>query len=313
MRMPSIFAATWSDGLFVFENGARCHELAGRAVRDLAPHQSGSVLAIVDGHSLCRRTREGVWSTLATSQLALASVIVVGDAIYLGTDDARVLRVDQRGKLDPLNGFGTIAGRDTWYAGSAVINGQRVGPPLGIRSMTATADGSVLLVNVHVGGVPRSTDGGVTWQPTIDVRSDVHQVCAHPLFPNTVIAAAAIGLCISRDGGATWIVENEGLPSPYCSAVAFSQRDIFVAASTDHFADQGAVYRRPIDGTGPLQPVHGLPRWLGGIVDTGCIATRGRAVAIADKAGNLYASADAEHAWLHRDDCLPMLSKLLLI
>ena len=89
MTMPSILAATWSDGLFVFENDARRHELAGRAVRDLAPDRSGSVLAIVDGHALCRRTREGVWSTLATSQLALASVIVVGDAIYLGTDDAR--------------------------------------------------------------------------------------------------------------------------------------------------------------------------------------------------------------------------------
>ena len=313
MTMPSIFAATWSDGLFVFEGDARHQELAGRSVRDLAPDQNGSVVAIVDGHSLCRRTREGAWSTLATSQMTLASVIVVGDAIYLGTDDARVLRVDHCGEIDPLNGFGTIAGRDLWYAGSAVINGQRVGPPLGVRSMTATVEGSVLLVNVHVGGVPRSTDGGVTWQPTIDVRSDVHEVCAHPLHPHTVIAAAAIGLCISRDGGANWIVEHEGLHAPYCSAVAFSDGDILVAASTDHFADQGAVYRRPTDGASPLQPVRGLPRWLGGIVDTGCIATRGRAVAVADKAGNLYASADADHTWLHRDDGLPMLSKVLLI
>ena len=245
--------------------------------------------------------------------MTLASVIVVGDAIYLGTDDARVLRVDHHGEIDPLDGFGTMAGRDMWYAGSAVINGQRVGPPLGVRSMTATSEGSVLLVNVHVGGIPRSTDGGVTWQPTIDVRSDVHQVCAHPLHPHTVIAAAAIGLCISRDGGANWIVEHEGLHAPYCSAVAFSDGDILVAASTDHFADQGAVYRRPIDGAGPLQPVHGLPRWLGGIVDTGCIATRGRAVAVVDKVGTLYASADADHKWPLRDDGLPMVSKLLLM
>ena len=266
-----------------------------------------------DGHAVWRRTRAGLWSTLATSQLALASVIAVGDAIYLGTDDARVLRVDQHGEIELLNSFETIAGRDMWYAGSAVINGQRFGPPLGVRSMTATSEGSVLLVSVHVGGVPRSTDGGVTWQPTIDVGSDVHEVCAHPRRPDTVIAAAAIGLCISRDGGATWIVENEGLDSAYCSAVAFSQEDILVAASTDHFADQGAVYRRPIDGTTPFEPLRGLPRWLGGIVDTGCIATRGGAVAVADRAGNLYVSADAEHEWLHRDVGLPMLSKVLLI
>ena len=95
--MPGILAATWTDGVFVFDADARRQELAGHSVRDLAPDQNGSVLAIVDGHALCRRTREGVWSTLATSQPVLASVLVVGDAIYLGTDDARVLRVDQRG------------------------------------------------------------------------------------------------------------------------------------------------------------------------------------------------------------------------
>src|SRR4029434_8936662 len=109
-----------------------------------------------------------------------------------------------------LDSFDAVDGRDTWYAGSAVINGERVGPPLGIRSITATADGSVLLANVHVGGIPRSTDGGTTWQSTIDVDSDVHEVRAHPHRPDVVMAAAAIGLCTSRDGGATWDIEQEG-------------------------------------------------------------------------------------------------------
>ena len=72
--------------------------------------------------------------------------------------------------------------------------------------MAATCDGAVLLVNVHVGGVPRSTDSGLTWRPPIDINSDVHQVCAHPTRPDIVIAAA--GLCISRDAGATWTIES---------------------------------------------------------------------------------------------------------
>jgi len=72
--------------------------------------------------------------------------------------------------------------------------------------MAATSDGAVLLVNVHVGGVPRSTDSGLTWRPPIDINSDVHQVCAHPTRPDIVIAAA--GLCISRDAGATWTIES---------------------------------------------------------------------------------------------------------
>jgi len=312
MTIPSILAATWSDGLFVFAGETRRQELAGHSVRALAPDQNGGALAIVDGHSVCRRTREGAWSTIATSQLDLACLAVVGDVIYLGTDDARVVRVSPNGKMDPLSGFETVPGRETWYAGSALIDGQVVGPPLGVRSMTATSDGAVLLANVHVGGIPRSTDGGVTWQPTIDVDSDVHEVCAHPLHPGTVIAAAAMGFCISRDGGATWTVEQEGLHASYCSAVAFSEKDILVAASTDHFAARGAVYRRPTDGKGPLQRVQGLPSWLGGIVDTGCIATLGSALAVADKAGNLYASVDAGHSWLHRDN-VQMVSRVLLI
>src|SRR6266545_174386 len=71
MTIPSILAATWSDGVFVFTGGTRRQELAGRVVRALAPDQNGGALAIVDKHSLCRRTGEGVWSTIATSQLDL--------------------------------------------------------------------------------------------------------------------------------------------------------------------------------------------------------------------------------------------------
>jgi len=207
-----------------------------------------------------------------------------------------------------------VVGRDKWYAGSALINGQLVGPPLGVRSIAATSDGTVLLVNVHVGGIPRSTDGGVTWEPTIDVDSDVHEVCAHPIHPGIVIAATAIGLCISRDRGATWTAEREGLHASYCSAVAFSGTDILVSASADHFATQGAVYRRPIDGPGPLVPVGGgLPRWIDGIADTGCIATRGSALAVADRAGNLYVSADGGRNWSCRANGLPAMSSVVFV
>jgi hypothetical protein len=314
MMISTILAATWCDGLFAFTGETRHQELAGQAVRALAPDRHGGALAIIDGHSLCRRTPQGEWSTIATSEFRLACSVAVGDVIYVGTDDARVLRVSANDKIDPLGGFDAVAGRDTWYAGSALINGQLVGPPLGIRSITATSDGAVLLANVHVGGIPRSTDGGLTWQPTIDVDSDVHEVCAHPIHPGIVIAAAAIGLCISRDGGATWTIEQEGLHASYCSAVAFSGNDILVAASADHFATQGAVYRRPIHGKCPLARVGGgLPEWIEGIADTGCIATLESALVVADKAGNLYVSADAGRTWSCRANGLPTTSSVLIV
>ena len=88
------------------------------------------------------------------AEVDLACCVTVGDVVYVGTDDARVLRVSAAGEIEQLRGFEEVAGRDKWYAGTAVINGKLVGPPLGIRSITATSDGAVLLANVHVGGIP---------------------------------------------------------------------------------------------------------------------------------------------------------------
>src|SRR5260221_780275 len=160
MTPRTVLLAAWGDGLFVITGENRHQELAGQPVSALASDGHGGAFAIVSGHSLRRRTPDGEWLTLATSECQLACCAPVADVIYVGTDDARVLRVSANGNVEQLRSFEAVVGRDTWYAGSAVINGHRVGPPLGIRSMAATADGRVLLANVHVGGIPRSTERG---------------------------------------------------------------------------------------------------------------------------------------------------------
>jgi hypothetical protein len=300
--------------LFTFAGETCQHEFAGRSVRALAPIGHGEALAIVDDHSLCRRTQSGKWSTIATSELHLSCAVAVGATIYVGTDDARILRVSATSEMFELDGFNTVPGRDTWYAGGALVDGQFLGPPLGIRSMTATSNGSVLLANVHIGGIPRSTDGGGTWQPTIDIGNDVHQVLAHPIDPSIVIAAAATGLCVSRDSGATWAVETEGLHGLHCTAVAFSGNDILVSAVVQHFAAEGAVYRRPVDGHGSLVPVGaGLPRWTDRIVDTGCIGTHDSTLAVADGGGNLYVSTNSGESWSRRTTGLSAPSNVLIV
>ena len=306
MPTPSILLATLGNGLFSVTGNVVHQELADRSVRSLADDGHGRVLAIVGGHSLSRRSPEGEWTEIATSEFPLYCCVPIGDVVFVGTDDAHILRIDPDGTQQRLTGFDAVAGRDKWYAGAAMVDGKLMGPPLGIRSMAATSDGAVLLANVHVGGIPRSTDSGLTWRPTIDIDSDVHQVCAHPARPDIVIAAAAQGLCVSRDAGTTWIIERQGLHAHYCSAVAFGRSDIFVAASTDHFAAQGAVYRRPIDGNGPLQPLGGgLPTWIDGIADTDCIATRDSTVAVIDQSGHLYVSHDDGASWSTAFDRLP--------
>jgi hypothetical protein len=311
---PTILVATWSDGLFVLAGGTLHHELAGQPVRGLASDGHGGTLAITGGNTLRRRGADGAGSTIATRDVGLACCVAVAEAIYVGTDDARVLRVGPEGQLEPLPGLDVIAGRESWYAGSAVIDGKVVGPPLGIRSITATPDASVLLANVHVGGIARSTDGGRTWHPTIDVDSDVHEVRAHPDRPGIIMAAAAIGLCSSRDGGATWAVEHDGLHASYCSAVAFAGDDVLVAASESHFAAKGGIYRRAVNGPGPLAAVGGgLPVWIEGIADTSCIAALASTVALADQGGHLYVSADTGRTWSSEAEGLPSPSSVLII
>lgn len=314
MITPAILVATWGDGLFAVTGDTRTQEIANQPIRGLAPDGRGGALAIVGRHSLRRRAPGGEWATVATSEFELSCCMSVRDTIYVGTDDARMLRLSHGDSaLHPIDGFDSVAGRDAWFAGSAIVNGQRVGPPLGIRSVAANSNGSILFVNVHVGGIPRSMDGGRTWQPTIDIDSDVHEVRAHPANPDIVVAAAAVGLCMSRDSGATWIIEREGLHAPHCSAVAFSGDDIILSASTSPFAAEGRIYRRPVQPDGALVAVEGgMPAWIEGVADTGCIAANGSSIAIADKAGNLYVSDDFGRAWSLWSAKLPAPSGILI-
>jgi len=310
---PTILVATWGDGLFAVTGDGRTQEIANQPVRGLAPDGSGGALAIVGRHSLRRRAPSGEWATVATSEFELSCCMAIRDAIYVGTDNARMLRLSHGGVLDPIDGFDNIAGRDAWFAGSAIVNGCRLGPPLGIRSVAANSNGSILFANVHVGGIPRSLDGGRTWQPTIDINSDVHEVRAHQADPDIVVAASATGLCISHDAGATWTIERDGLHASYCSAVAFSGDDIFVSASTDHFATQGRIYRRPIRPDGDTVAVEdGLPTWINGIADTGCIATNGSSIVVVDRAGALYLSTEFGRAWSRSSSELPTPSSVLI-
>jgi hypothetical protein len=306
---PTILVATWNHGLFALTANATAHEITNQPVTGLAPDGRGSALAITGAHSLHRRSPTGHWTTLAESEFPLSCCLAVQNTIYVGTDTARLLRLSPEDHtLHPITSFDHITGRDTWFAGSAIVNGQHLGPPLGIRSLAANAEGTILFANVHVGGIPRSTDGGQTWHPTIDINADVHEVRAHPAHPNLIAAASAIGLCISRDAGATWNIEREGLQATHCSAVAFSADDILVSASTDPFAPQGRVYRHSANAI-----KRAFQDSTAGIVDTGCIATGGPFIAIIDKGGSLYRSSDFGHTWSHTITGLPAPSGVLIL
>jgi hypothetical protein len=141
MATSTILVATWREGLFAVDGDRRKQEITNQSVRGLVSDGRSGALAIVDGHSLRRRAPDGDWTTIATSEYALSCCIAAGEAIFAGTDDARLLQLSDEGSgtLVRVDGFDNVAGRETWFAGSAMVNGQRMGPPLGIRSLAASA------------------------------------------------------------------------------------------------------------------------------------------------------------------------------
>ena len=272
---------TTADGYHIFtSSGKQLRSLEGHRVESFTPGPDGTFLAVIDRHEVWSHGRDGEWTPRAKSEATLTAVVAAGDTVFAGTDDARVLRLGSAGVLEPLPGFDAIAGRAEWH---------QVGSPLQVRTMTSTSDGAVVLANVHVGGIPRSIDGGDSWHPTIAVDDDVHQVLAHPTRPGIVVAAASVGLCRSRDGGATWTSTTDGMAMSYARGVAFVGDDVVVTVSNGPRASRAAVYRAPVDG-GPVQPVTGGLGELHGNVDSGCIASDGTTVALADGAGAVWRS-----------------------
>ena len=325
--MPyTLLVGTWSDGVHVVAGDSRSHELAGQSVRGLATDAQGRALALVGGHTICRRAAEegaspasGRWETLANCELDLACCLGVDGGLLVGTDsEAALLRLDPSGRVSRVEGFDAVPGRSSWYAGQAVIDGNVVGPPLAVRSMARNADGSVTLAAVHVGGAPRSLDGGVTWRPSFDVDWDVHEVAAHSARPNLLAAATAEGLAISWDAGESWVLHTDGLHSRYCSAVMFVGDEVFVAVSEHHFSTLGAVYRCSLKGAQRTdvrltRVGGGLPPWFGGIVDTACLATGGEAGVLVDNAGQLFVSEDFGNSWELRAEGLSGCSSVLIL
>jgi hypothetical protein len=291
-----------ADGLFAL-GGSPERQVAGHSVTALSRDW-----AIFDGETVVYETDDG-WRQAMTVRSPERSLGIHG-ALLARTDGAIVgwgsslTRVFKKRRFEPISGFEAVPGRDDWHA-----VGSR--QPY-VRSLTATA-GGVLLANVHVGGIPRSPDDGATWEPTIEVDADVHQVRAHPDRPELVLAAAAVGLCRSDDAGETWTVLTDGLHASYCRAVATAGDVMFVSASTGPFSEEAAVYRRAIEGDGPLERcTGGLPEWQPNNIDTGCLDTDGTRVAFGGADGVVYGSEDAGGTWRVLADGLPPVSAVAI-
>ena len=216
--MPTIFVAT-SDGVRTLDDRGheRGRELAGRRVGWIAPAATER-WAIVDDREIWHDGGTG-WTHVDTldgpAPTCLASI---DGERWIGTDEAHLLRLTDDGPVR-IDGFDGAEGRDTWFTPWG-------GPPA-TRSMANWDDDAY--VNVHVGGILRTSDRGATWTPTIDIEADVHQVTT---AEGLVLAACAGGLAESADRGATWTMRTDGLDVRYARAVTVCGDHVLLSTSS---------------------------------------------------------------------------------
>ncbi|MGI8758152.1 MAG: WD40/YVTN/BNR-like repeat-containing protein [Acidimicrobiales bacterium] len=271
-------------GLFEFADGeVAATRLAGHAVGALADDEGGW-WAIVDGDQVWHGGTDGQgWRLEATADQRLMCLASTPADVIVGTAGAHLLRLAD-GRLEPIEGFDGVAGRDQWYT--------PWGGPADTRSL-AHDGAETTYANVHVGGIVASVDAQRSWHPTsIDIHADVHQVLA-AAAPDVVLAACAEGLAVSTDAGDTWRIDDEGLHAAYSRAVAVAGDTVVISASTGPGGERSGLYRRPLGGAGPFERcLRGLPPWFEKNIDTGCLVARGDTVAFAAGDGSIFVSAD---------------------
>lgn len=297
--LTRILAGT-NSGLLDVTGDAR--ELEGQPVTAIAA-EDGVLWALATDDTLWR-ARDGTWQQRGKVLNVRARCLLPdGDGVLVGTSEARLLQLEGN-ELRAIDAFDAAPGRSTWHTPWG-------GPP-DTRSLSRGADGTVY-ANVHVGGILRARPGWASWEPTIEVDADVHQVLADPVRPGVVFAACAYGLATSVDGGDTWRIEDEGLHGSYCRALAIAGDTIVVTASTGPFTRRAAVYRRPLDGAGAFERcTEGLPEWFGANVDTYCLAARDDLVALAAEDRSVYRSDDGGRTWDRIAQDLPPVHALLV-
>jgi len=259
--------------------------------------------AIIDGREVWHCAADGAWTEVASvKDLRVNCLLPAPAGLLLGASQAHLFTL-QGETLEPVRSFDEVEGRKDWYTPWG-------GPP-DVRTMSTDPAGA-LYVNVHVGGVVRSVDGGKSWEPIIDVHADVHQVLFDP-ESGQLLAAAGVGLAVSNDCGKSWQFDTEGLHGTYLRAVAVAGGTVLVTASTGPRTNHAAVYRKTLDGNKHFERCEGgLPERFTHNIDTFCLTASGSRVAFGTSEGSAFVSSDEGQSWTVAAQGLPPVKSVAL-
>jgi len=319
MRNPEVVAGAilvgTDDGLHRIGGEGGDAELAGRRVVHLVL-EGNRRWAVVDPDVVMLRAADGEWTEVgrvrekqatcvlpnpATTASGIADGAGVGE-VLVGTSEAHLYRL-RDGSAERVESFERVEGREAWFTPWG-------GPPA-TRSLAGDPDGAIY-VNVHVGGIPKSTDDAQSWQPTVDIRADVHEVRVHPERYALLVAAAAVGFGVSEDAGLSWSFSDEGLTASYARAVAVAGDTVFLTASEGPRGGHAAAYRGSLSGAGAFERCRaGLPEWFARNINTHCLDVGDGIVAFGVE-GSVYASSDEGTSWDQAATGLPGVNCLAI-
>jgi len=281
------------NGVFGQDGGSW---LDGREITALAAAADGS-LVLADGRDVVVLRDGAVESVASIEEEAGRCLLPVADGVLVGTAKAR-LALARVGSVEMVASFDDAEGREDWYTPWG-------GPP-DTRSLSAGPDGG-LFANVHVGGILRAEVPDGSWQPTIDIDADVHEVLADPGEAGHVVAATALGLAESMDGGGTWRFTTDGLHASYARAVAMDGETLFMSASTGPRGGRAAVYRRAPGEDSFGKCSGGLPEWFAQNVDSHHLAASDGLVVFGADNG-LFISEDGGGSWREAGTAFPEIT-----
>lgn len=251
----------WTAELFLGGSGTQC--LA------IDPHDPDTLYAGLRKGGV-RRTRDGgrSWVDCALPEPGAFSLAVsaADGAVYAGTEPSRLFRSDDRGESwRELEGLLELPSRPAWSF-----------PPRPWTSHVrwiapSPHDADLLLVGIELGGLMRSTDGGVSWQDhRPGAQRDVHSLAWHQRVLGRAYEAGGGGAAFSEDAGESWQPADDGRDRHYTWSVAVDPDDPelwYVSASTGPYAAHGGrdpqarIYRRQ-GGEAWRQLAGGLPEPL---------------------------------------------------
>ncbi|WCB92095.1 hypothetical protein DSM104299_00780 [Baekduia alba] len=217
-----VYAATVDDGLFRSDDGGATWEQAGPGIGSL------------------------VWSMA----VSYGERVNGAGVIYIGTEPSALWRSEDRGATFhelPALALQDIPSRPEWSFPPAPDTHH-------IESIAIDpGDPQKLLVGIELGGIFRSGDGGENWELCPDADPDAHTLLTHPGAPGRVYESGGMFYAETRDGGATWRRDLEGIPEEICyfDGAAVDPGDpetIVIVAAKDPYS-------------GHAVPIPGFPVW----------------------------------------------------